>query len=106
MMKQTCYTAVYDSGLIQNTHALFGPKHAPRSATMGTYMTQFQNAGVGLASNAAGDAEKQQMPPPKEKKKPPLTKQISSKISSGSGKLTEVMAWKAKVQDCTTMSSS
>lgn len=91
------------SDLIQK-HILW-PKHAPRSAAMGPHMTQFQNAGLGLGSTPAGDGETQP-PPPKEKKKPPLAKQISTKISAGSARLTEVMAWKAKVQDCTSMSSS
>ena len=99
--KKTCFKFTIQIRLI----ILLRPMHAPRSAAMGPYMTQFQNAGVGLASAPAGNGD-HQPPPPKEKKKPPLARQIATKISAGSARLTEVMAWRAKVQDCTTMSSS
>ena len=74
----------------------------PRQAAVGTHMTQFQSNGMHLPSG--GPNAPQQLPaPPPEKKRPPLSKQISSKISNSSSKLTEIMAWHAKVQDCTTL---
>lgn len=72
-------------------------------ATMGANMEKFQASGVGLASNAAGNVPPQ-MAEPKQKRKPPIAKQVSSKISSASSKLTELMAWRAKVNDCSSLS--
>ena len=58
---------------------------------------KFQTAGLGMQpgstpSTAPARVEKQ-------KKVVPLSKQVTNKISSSSAKLTELMAWEAKVQD-------
>ena len=66
-------------------------------------MHQFQS---GLPAVASGSGTGGVPPPgdiPKPKKSVPYAKQLSSKISTSSAKLTELMAWEAKVKDCTTL---
>lgn len=75
---------------------------------MGGNMGRFQAAaaGSGLADSGPVAGRDGQPPPPapvKEKKKQPIAKQMSSKISTASSKLTELMAWKAKVSECTAL---
>jgi len=67
---------------------------------VGNDIGRFQAVGLGMqpgqASNTGGPP-----PPPTEKPKKviPLSKQVTNKISSSSTKLTELMAWEAKVSD-------
>ncbi|CAL1167635.1 unnamed protein product [Cladocopium goreaui] len=58
---------------------------------------KFQASGLGVQPGVTSST-----PPPKvekQKKAVPLSKQVTNKISSSSAKLTELMAWEAKVQD-------
>ena len=66
-------------------------------------MPNFNKAAVSLAYPKAAGVEAPTVPAAKEKRKPPMAKQMSSKISTASSKLTEVMAWTAKVQETTTL---
>ena len=74
-----------------------------RQIATGPQMHQFQS---GLPAVASGSGTGGVPPPgdiPKPKKAVPYAKQLSSKISTSSAKLTELMAWEAKVKDCTTL---
>ena len=52
-----------------------------------------------MHAGAPGDGQTPTVPAEKTKKVVPLSKQLTNKISSSSSKLTELMAWEAKVID-------
>lgn len=66
-------------------------------------MAAFQSDAGRPPPPEAGDGGSGNPPDKKEKKKPPLCKQMSTKISTASSKLTELMAWKTKCNDCSTL---
>ena len=69
-------------------------------------MKNFQSGQLGLMVPPASTPGKAAAPPPAPKKTPMVSKQLSSKISAASGKLTEIMAWDVKVKDCKSLSLS
>ncbi|CAK9068949.1 unnamed protein product [Durusdinium trenchii] len=76
---------------------------------MGNHMQQFNsNVPVILPGDGTRSVEGTLPPPPPPNKKRvvPLTKQLQSKISASSAKLTECMAWESKITDCTTLSQT
>lgn len=78
----------------------------PRQIAMGNHMQQFNsNVPVILPGDGTRSVEGTLPPPPPPNKKRvvPLTKQLQSKISASSAKLTECMAWESKITDCTTL---
>lgn len=82
------------------------PKKNPylRQSVAGGDLARFQSVGLGLGDGGAGNApEGPKVPLEKPKKVVPLSKQLTNKISSGSSKLTELMAWEAKVADNKTL---
>ena len=70
-----------------------------RQIAVGPDVSQFQAMGLGVHASAHGASEPPMVPPEKTKKVVPLPKQLTNKISSSSSKLTELMAWEAKVAD-------
>ena len=72
-----------------------------RQIAVGGDLERFQAAGLGLAPGAPSDTRAPRVE--KVKKVVPLAKQVTNKISSGSSKLTELMAWEAKVKDNQTL---
>ena len=75
-----------------------------RQSVAGGDLARFQSVGLGLGDGGAGNApEGPKVPLEKPKKVVPLSKQLTNKISSGSSKLTELMAWEAKVADNKTL---
>ena len=68
-----------------------------RQVAAGGEIGKFQASGLGVQPGVTSST-----PPPKvekQKKAVPLSKQVTNKISSSSAKLTELMAWEAKVLD-------
>ena len=75
-----------------------------RQIAVGGDLERFQSAALGLAPGAGGTPAGTPAPRvEKAKKVVPLAKQVTNKISSGSSKLTELMAWEAKVKDNQTL---
>ena len=75
-----------------------------RQSVAGGDLGRFQAVGLGLGAEGAGNApEGPQVPSEKPKKNVPLSKQLTTKISSSSTKLTELMAWETKVADNKTL---
>ena len=62
-------------------------------------VAQFQAMGLGVHARAPGEGQPSTVPTEKPKKVVPISKQLTNKISSSSSKLTELMAWEAKVTD-------
>lgn len=82
------------------------PKTFPhlRQSVAGGDLARFQAVGLGLGAEGAGnETEGPKVPSEKPKKHVPLSKQLTNKISSSSTKLTELMAWEAKVADNKTL---
>ena len=69
---------------------------------MGNDIDKFQTAGLGMQPGT-GNAGAPPAPVEKPKKVTPLSKQMTNKISSSATKLTELMAWEAKVTDNTAL---
>ena len=75
-----------------------------RQIAVGGDLERFQAAGLGLQPGAGGTPSGAPAPrAEKVKKVVPLAKQVTNKISSSSSKLTELMAWEAKVSDNKTL---
>lgn len=70
-----------------------------RQVAVGGDVSQFQAMGLGVHTHAPGAGQTPTVPSEKTKKVVPLSKQITNRISSSSSKLTELMAWEAKVTD-------
>ena len=70
-----------------------------RQVAAGGDVGRFQSVGLGV--QPGGVVPGSTTPPPVEKTKKvvPLSKQLTNKISTSSTKLTELMAWEAKVTD-------
>ena len=76
----------------------------PRQIAVGGDLERFQATGLGMQPGAGGTPSGTTAPrAEKVKKVVPLSKQVTSKISSSSSKLTELMAWEAKVSDNKTL---
>ena len=71
-------------------------------------MAKFNSGAIGALGAGMANASGAPPPPPPEKQKKvqPLSKQVTNKISSSSSKLTELMAWQAKVTDNKVLSLS
>ena len=67
-------------------------------------MERFQAVGLGMQPGQGASPGGPPPPTEKPKKVTPLSKQVTNKISSSSAKLTELMAWEAKVSDNKTLS--
>ena len=77
-----------------------------RQIAVGGDLAKFQSDGVGSMTPAATsqpDGSDPKPPPVKGKRQVPLGKQVSNKLSSSSSKLTELLAWEAKVTDNQTL---
>ena len=74
-----------------------------RQIAVGNELASLQSAAPGLSAGAAAGGKPPPPPPKKEKKTPPIPKQLSTKISSSSSKLTECMAWETKISDNTAL---
>ena len=71
---------------------------------MGSHMKEFKADQPALdAAAPVENGDGLPLPPSGKKRVAPMSKQLSSKISSCSTKLTEIMAWDAKIKDCTTL---
>ena len=75
----------------------------PRQVAVAGDIGRFQSAGLGLQPGGAVPGGSPPAPVEKPKKVVPLSKQLTNKISSSSTKLTELMAWEAKVTDNTVL---
>ena len=72
----------------------------PRQVAAAGEISRFTSSGSCLTEKQEpGDDQRTPPQEPKVKKTPTLQKQISSKISSCSSKLTEIMAWEAKLKE-------
>jgi len=94
----------------QTCHSLFNllsfVAHAnyPRQVVVGNDVDKFQSSGLGMQPGGSGNGGAPPAPVEKIKKVIPLSKKVTNKISSSATKLTEVMAWEAKVADNTALS--
>lgn len=75
----------------------------PRQVAVAGDIGRFQSAGLGLQPGGAVPGGAPPAPVGKKPKVVPLSKQLTNKISSSSTKLTELMAWEAKVTDNTVL---
>lgn len=74
-----------------------------RQIAVGSELAALQSAAPGLGSGAGAKGNPPPPPPEKKKKIPPISKQLSTKISSSSSKLTECMAWETKISENTAL---
>ena len=74
----------------------------PRQVAVGNDVGKFQKSGLGMQPGSSGNGTAP-APVEKTKKVTPISKQVTNKISSSATKLTELMAWEAKVTDNTVL---